>query len=67
MKEPAPFKACKSKKEICIMLNISPGTLRRYLNHKYIEELKVIGYDQKQQILTPQILNFLQRKIDLTE
>lgn len=67
MTNPEPFKACKTKKEICIILNVSPATLSRWLNIKYFDELKLIGYSPEQRILTPQILNYLQRKIDLSE
>jgi len=61
------FKHCKTKKEVAILLQISPGTLRQWLNTRYFLELQKYGYEKKQRILTPQQLNYLHNKLDLQE
>ena len=59
------FKKCLYKYEVAEILGISPGTLRIYLNKRYIDDLRKIGYNPMQKQLTPKQLNFLQNKIDL--
>jgi len=49
-----------------MMLNISPATLRKWLNIRYYDELAKLDYSKNQQILTPKQLNFLAEKVDLS-
>ena len=60
------FTEAKSKAEVAQMLNISPATLRKWLNHRYYDELKLFDYNPNQKILTPKQLNYLAAKLDLT-
>ena len=53
------------KSQVAQMLDISPGTLRYYLNVRYYQQLSELGYRKTQIILTPQILNFLVDKLGL--
>jgi len=55
-----------SKYEVCRLLNISSNTLHRYLNVMYLDDLKKLDYHPRQKLLTPKQLNFLHKKIDLT-
>lgn len=45
-----------TKSELADMYGFSIDTLKRYLNKVYFEELKAVGYNKNQQILTPKIL-----------
>ncbi|NOY50452.1 MAG: DUF4248 domain-containing protein [Chlorobi bacterium] len=60
------FKQTKTKIEVAMMLNISPATLRKWLNIRYYDELAKLDYSKNQQILTPKQLNFLAEKVDLS-
>lgn len=42
-----------SKKEVCILYNISENTLRELLNYRYYDKLKEVGYYRRQKLLTP--------------
>jgi len=59
------FKTTLGKGEVAKMLNVCPATLGNWLNNKYYTELKLLGYQKWQHILTPKQLNFLQSKIDI--
>ncbi len=60
------FSKALTKIEVATMLNVSPSTLRTWLNVRYFEELKNIDYSPGQKLLTPKQLNFLAEKLDLT-
>ena len=60
------FSKALTKIEVATMLNVSPSTLRSWLNVRYFEELKTINYSPNQKLLTPKQLNFLAEKLDLT-
>lgn len=59
------FTTVKTKKELAIMLQVSPSTLRRWLNQKYYSNLKFLGYTKNQRILTPGQLNYLNSILDI--
>ena len=54
-----------SKSEIAKMCNVSVGTVRRWCNVDFYEELKNLGYKKQQQIFTPCQTQFL--KLNLLE
>ena len=45
------------------MCNVSIGTVRRWCNVDYWDELKAMGYRKKQQIFTPRQTEFLRQNI----
>lgn len=53
-----------SKKQLRILLNISASTLNTYLNIRYYNELKELGYIKTAQLLSPKIIKHLQDKLD---
>lgn len=59
------FREALTKQEVCQILKVSNTTLQYYLNNRYFEELKKIGYRKRQKKLTPKQLNYLNDKIDL--
>jgi hypothetical protein len=61
------FTTTKTKKEVAELLEISTGTLSRWLNCRYYAEIKALGYHKNDHILTPRILNYLAQKVDLTK
>lgn len=67
MTNPHTFKASKTKSQVAALLQISPATLRRWLNQKYYAEMQSHGYERQQRILTPAQLNYLAAKLDLSE
>jgi Asp-tRNA(Asn)/Glu-tRNA(Gln) amidotransferase B subunit len=59
------FKRCRGKKEVCRLLDISPRTLANWMNVRYYQELRELGYTPNQKLLTPAQLNYLADKIGL--
>ena len=53
------------KTEVARRLNITRETLRLYLNERYFDELKSLGYIKNQKMLTPKQLEYLHDKIGL--
>jgi len=58
------YAATLYKCEVAAILQISNNTLRIWLNVKYYNELKVLGYTKTQKKLNPQQINYLTKKID---
>ena len=61
------FTKCMYKYEVAELLSIKPCTLRRWLNIKYYDELVELGYNKNQKYLTPKQLNYLDRKLEISE
>lgn len=61
------FHKSLTKKELAQRLNVSPATLRRYLNNRYYPELEGFDYERRARILTPRILNYLAEVFDISE
>lgn len=55
-----------TKQEVCDILKIGKTTLQSYLNVRYYDALKVVGYQKRQKKLTPKQLNKLNDILDLT-
>lgn len=51
------------KKELAAYANVSPKTLRRWLNHLYFSELQELGYVKTDNVLTPIVVKFLCEKL----
>jgi hypothetical protein len=51
------------KSEYAKKLNVSIGTLSKYLNDIFFEELKKLSYQKYQRILTPKQIKFLNEKL----
>jgi len=49
-----------TKKILAQRMGISAGTLRRYLNHFWYEELKTAGYYKSQRIITNKQLKIIE-------
>jgi len=58
------FAATLCKYEVAAILQISSNTLRIWLNSKYYNELKELGYCKNQKKLNPKQINYLIKKID---
>lgn len=56
-----------TKKELCILLQVSPTTLATWLNKTYFKDLEAMGYNKLQRILTPAQTNFIINKLVITE
>ena len=70
MPEPPKIKTTNEvlpKCELAALLNFSSQSLNRLLNEKYYKELEQLGYKKDQKLLLPQQLNYLFRKLDITE
>ncbi len=59
----APEYHYMSKKEYANRLDISVRTLRYWLNGRYYEEMKEIGYTKLQKKLTPKQVTYLDKKL----
>lgn len=53
-----------SKKELCILLKITPQTLRTWLNKRYFNDLEKLGYQKTQKILLPEQVKYLTGTLD---
>jgi len=62
-----PFHRSVTKKELAEMLYISPSTLQRYLNERYLHRLEPIGYNRNSRILMPRILNEIAEILDIDD
>lgn len=60
------FRSSITKKELSRILNVSPATLRRYLNDKYLGQLKDTGYYRNSRILIPKVLNKIAEIFDIS-
>jgi transposase len=58
------FAATLNKNEVAAILQISSNTLRIWLNSRYYDELKILGYRKTQKKLNPKQINYLIQKID---
>lgn len=56
-----------SKAHLAELLNVSPSTLRRWLNKLYLAELEQLGYTRKQQLFTPRQWCWLVDKLVITD
>ena len=50
---------CVTKCELAILAGVSGSTLQTWMNRRYYEELKKLGYTKKQRILLPAQVAFL--------
>jgi hypothetical protein len=55
---------CLCKYQVAARIGISKTTLSRWLNHRYYNELVILGYHKHQKILTAKQLKFLIEKLD---
>lgn len=60
------IKKSLSKKEVAAKLEICMQTLCNWLNVRYYEELYKLGYRKHDKLLTPPVLEFLFRKLDIS-
>lgn len=51
------------KYEIAERIGISPATLKKWLNERYYEELKALGYQKNDHLLSPKIIIYLKEKL----
>jgi len=56
-----------TKAKLCKKLNVCSKTLSFYLNDKYFDDLKKLGYRKRQQILLGEIYKFVIAKLVITE
>ena len=52
-----------SKKELRLQSGLSETTFRQYLNVRYYNELKTLGYNKNQKILSPAQIKFLRERL----
>jgi Mn-dependent DtxR family transcriptional regulator len=62
-----PFHRSVTKKELAEILNVSPSTLQKYLNERYLHRLESIGYDKNSRILMPKVLNEIAEILDIED
>lgn len=55
-----------TKKKLAEKLKVSVRTLRYWLNEKYFEELKEMGYQKSQKIITRKQYSYLHEKLVIT-
>ena len=53
------------KKELANLLKVSSNTVGIWLNHRYYEDLKKLGYVKNQKILLPKQVEYLFGKLDI--
>jgi hypothetical protein len=58
---------CVSKYELSILCGVSMSTLKEWMNHRYFDELKKIGYCKDQKLLLPAQVQFLIEKLIIVE
>lgn len=58
---------CITKSELAGLCGISCSTLQRWMNRRYFDELKKLGYDKKQRILLPVLVKFLFERLVIIE
>jgi len=51
------------KKELAGYANVSPKTLRRWLNQLYFNEISPLGYVKTEPVLTPVVVKYLCEKL----
>jgi hypothetical protein len=51
-----------SKKQLAKLMNISNTSLRLYLNIEWYDELKALGYDKNNKVLSPRQIMLIQSK-----
>lgn len=54
-----------SKKQLASLLNVSSWTIGVWLNHRYYEDLKKLGYIKSQKILLPKQVEYIVGKLDI--
>jgi len=58
---------CLTKCELAILCGVSSTTLHRWMNVRYYEELKKLGYRKNQIILLPPQVKFLIERLVVIE
>lgn len=58
---------CLTKCELAILCGVSRSTLHDWMNHRYFEELKKLGYQKNQRILLPLQVKFLFEKLVIVD
>lgn len=58
---------CITKSELAAKCGISCSTLQTWLNRRYYDELKKLGYEKKHRILRPNLVKFLFEKLVIVE
>jgi hypothetical protein len=58
------FEGCLYKYQLAQRLNVSMRTISRWLNERYFEQLRKMGYRKEQKYLLPEQVRFLQGKLD---
>ena len=48
-----------TKKELRLKLGVSAKTLQNYLNKRYYEEIKKAGYNKREHLISPAVLDIL--------
>jgi len=68
MAEPTdnPYR-CITKSELAEKCGVSCSTLQTWMNRRYFEELKKLGYNKKQRILLPPLVKFLFERLVIVE
>ncbi|MDD5358591.1 MAG: hypothetical protein PHX80_05550 [Candidatus Nanoarchaeia archaeon] len=54
-----------TKKELGQILRVSHTTIDRWLNHRYFNDLKALGYVKNQKVLMPKQVEYLIGKLDI--
>ena len=49
-----------SKSQLAMLMNVSNSTVRTYLNKIWYEELKNLGYDKDEKILSPRQIEYIE-------
>jgi hypothetical protein len=58
---------CVTKSELAILAGVSCSTLQTWMNRRYFEELKKLGYSKKKRILLPLQVKFLFERLVIIE
>ena len=58
---------CLSKTEIATLCGVSISTIQQWLNHRYFNELKKLGYCRNQKILLPPQVKFIFERLVIVE
>ena len=58
---------CVTKSELAELCGVSCSTLQTWLNRRYYEDLKKLGYNKKQRILLPCLVKFLFERLVIVE
>lgn len=58
---------CMSKSELAILAQVSGSTLQNWMNRRYYDDLKKLGYHKNQKILLPPQVKFLFERLVIVE